>query len=227
MAVKSIAYAPRVTWDNLPGRPTTFPPSAHTHAWGEVTGKPSTYPPASHTHPWGEITGAPASYPPSAHTHGWTDITGKPATYPPSAHTHFWTDITDRPTIPAATPLATTAARALGTAAVGTSTNAAREDHVHPLPAGRMEFIGNFSVAEQTLLALGLGMKRMTLTVQGVTMADMGKLMVVPNGVPTAGCELQNAYPVAANSVSIGYFTPALGLAASYALPGALFRIVT
>lgn len=127
----------------------------------------------------------------------------------------------------AATPLATTAARALGTAAVGTSANAAREDHVHPLPPGRMEFIGNFSVAEQTLIALGLGMKRMTLTVQGVTMADMGKLMVVPNGVPTAGCELQNAYPVAANSVSIGYFTPALGLAASYALPGALYRIVT
>lgn len=204
MAVKSIAYAPRVTWDNLPGRPTTFSPSAHTHAWGE-------------------ITGTPASYPPSAHTHGWTDITGKPATYPPSTHTHFWADITDRPTIPAATPLATTAARALGTAAVGTSANAAREDHVHPLPPGLAQFIGNVTVAETTLLALGLGMKRMVVTLNGVVATD--RLTFAPTGLATAGCEAVNVYASAANQVTVSYFTPALGLAASYSIPLAVYRI--
>lgn len=30
------------SWDEIEGRPTTFPPSAHTHAWGDITGKPTT-----------------------------------------------------------------------------------------------------------------------------------------------------------------------------------------
>lgn len=59
-----------------------------TVAWVDVTGKPSTYPPSAHTHPWGQITGTPATYPPSTHTHTWGQIVDPPATYPPSAHTH-------------------------------------------------------------------------------------------------------------------------------------------
>lgn len=223
MTLRSMGISARVTWDNLPGRPTAFPPSPHTHAWGDVAGKPSTYPPASHTHPWGEITGAPASYPPSAHTHGWTDITGKPATYPPATHTHAWADITDRPTIPAATPLGSATPRALGTANAGTATNAAREDHVHPLPAGRLELIGTVTVSETTLLALGLGMKRMALTLAGVNPAD--RLVFVPTGLATAGCEAVNVYASSANQVTVSYFTPALGLAASYSIPIAVYRI--
>lgn len=50
MAVKTPGYAPRVTWDTLPGKPTTFPPAAHTHAWGDITGKPTTFAPSAHTH---------------------------------------------------------------------------------------------------------------------------------------------------------------------------------
>lgn len=96
---------------------------------------------------------------------------------------------------------------------------------MHPLPSGRLVFVGNVVVTETTLLALGLGMKRMTLPLSGITTADMGKLLVVPNGTATTGCEVQNAYPVAANSISVGYFTPALGLAATYSIPVSVYRI--
>ena len=90
---------------------------------------------------------------------------------------------------------------------------------------GRLTLIGNVTVTETTLLSLALGMKRMTLSLTGIATADMGKLVVIPNGTSTTGCEVQNAYPVAANSVSIGYFTPALGLGATYTIPVSVYRI--
>ena len=61
-------------WDNIPDKPSTFPPSSHTHDdryytkaqlqtsgqssvhWNNITNKPSTYPPSSHTHTISEIT---------------------------------------------------------------------------------------------------------------------------------------------------------------------------
>lgn len=241
--LRSLGIGIRVTWASLPGKPAvfppaphthpwsdlmgvpaSFPPAAHTHAWGDITAKPVTFPPASHTHPWSDITATPATYPPSSHTHAWSEITGKPTTFAPSAHTHLWADITDRPTIPAVTPLGTTAALALAaTASAGSSTSAAREDHVHPLPSGRLTLIGTVTVAETTLLALGLGMKRMALTLAGVATSD--RLVFVPTGVPTAGCEAVNAYVSAANQVTIAYFTPALGLGVAYSIPIAVYRI--
>ncbi len=243
--LRSLGIGVRVTWANLTGKPavfapaphthayadltgvpTSFAPSAHTHAWSDIAGKPNLFPPSAHTHLWADITDKPVTFPPSAHSHAWGEITGKPATFAPSAHTHLWADITDRPTIPAATPLGIATPKALGTAAPGTSANAAHEDHVHPLPPGLLQLVGSVVVTETTLLALGLGMKRMTLTLAGITSADMGKLIVVPNGAATTGCEVQNAYPTAtAGQVSIGYFTPALGLAATYSIPVSVYRI--
>lgn len=117
-----LGFITGVAWGDITGKPSTFPPSAHTHPWTEITGKPTTFPPESHTHtksqitdfahthPWSEITGKPTTFTPSAHTHvkaditdfahthTWGEITGKPTTFTPSAHTHVWADITDRPT---------------------------------------------------------------------------------------------------------------------------------
>lgn len=101
--------------------------------------------------------------------------------------------------------------------------NAAREDHVHPLPPGLAQFIGNVTVAETTLLALGLGMKRMVVTLNGVVATD--RLTFAPTGLATAGCEAVNVYASAANQVTVSYFTPALGLATSYSIPLAVYRI--
>jgi hypothetical protein len=122
-----------------------------------------------------------------------------------------------------ATPLGTTAPRALGTATPGTSANAAREDHVHPLPSGRWELIGTLTVTENLIIALSVGMKRMTLPLAGVAATD--RLIAIPTGAPSTGCEVVNAYPAAAGSVSIGYYTPTLGALTSYSIPIAVYRI--
>ncbi len=124
-----------------------------------------------------------------------------------------------------ATPLGGATPQPLGTASAGSSANASREDHVHALPSGRLALVGNVTVTETLLLSLALGMKRMTLPLAGITMADMGKLVAVPNGAATTGCELQNAYPASAGNVSIGYYTPLLGVGATYSIPVSIYRI--
>lgn len=235
-------------WAQITGKPASFPPSAHTHGWAEITGKPTTYPPDAHTHPWDQITQRPATYPPSAHTHLWADITDKPATYPPSAHTHAIADVTGLQTaldgkavvshthtiaqvtglqaaldakaaVGAATP------KALGTANAGTSANASREDHVHPLPLGLTQFIGNVTVTEQAIVNVGLGMKRMTLPLPGVIKDE--PLTFAPVSLATTGCEAVNVYAIANNQVTVSYYTPALGLLGlnGYSIPLAVFRI--
>ena len=40
------------------------------YAWADITGKPSSYPPSSHTHTVSQITDFPSTMPPSSHTHG-------------------------------------------------------------------------------------------------------------------------------------------------------------
>ena len=59
-ALKALIDTDTKDWASITGKPTTFPPSSHTHAWSEITGKPSSFTPASHTHAWSEITGKPS-----------------------------------------------------------------------------------------------------------------------------------------------------------------------
>lgn len=101
-----------MAWAEITGKPSTFPPSSHSHSWSEVTGKPSTFAPSTHTHDdryytksqvdsslagkassshshsWSQITSKPSTFPPSGHNHSWSEITGKPSTFSPSTHTH-------------------------------------------------------------------------------------------------------------------------------------------
>lgn len=56
-------------------------------AWNQVAGKPETFPPTQHTHPASEVTGLPA-------TPTWSTLTGKPNTFPPSTHSHAISDVT-------------------------------------------------------------------------------------------------------------------------------------
>jgi hypothetical protein len=88
-----------VDWTAITGRPSLFPPSAHTHSATEITA--GTFPlgvqiPANQLAtgpggtaisagvllPWSQVTGAPATFPPAAHTQAWSTITGVPATLP-------------------------------------------------------------------------------------------------------------------------------------------------
>ena len=37
----TLVAAASVAWDNVTGKPDTYPPGAHTHPWDQVTGKPT------------------------------------------------------------------------------------------------------------------------------------------------------------------------------------------
>lgn len=164
--------------------------------WDTLPGKPISFTPAPHTHAWGDVTGKPTSFLPSAHTHAWGEITGKPSLYPPSAHTHLWADVTDKPsTYPPAT-------------------------HSH---AGLLTYLGDINVTETLLISLAVGMKRKTFPLAGVGATD--KLQLAASGAPTTGCEAVNAYPASAGNVSIGYYTPLLGIGATYSIPVSVYRI--
>lgn len=176
MTLRTPWIGPRVTWSTLPDRPSTFPPSPHTH-------------------PWGDLTAVPASFPPAAHTHVWADVTGKPTSYPPSTHTHSYNDLTDKPTIP-----------------------------VVPT-GGRLIYIGDVTVAETLLLALGAGTRRKTLALAGVLATD--RLMYASITPCAAGCEAVNVYAASAGQVIVAYSTPALGIGAIVNIPIAVYRVTT
>ena len=55
--------AESVAWDGITGKPSTFPPSTHSHAYADITGKPSTFPPSTHTHTKSQISDFPTSLP--------------------------------------------------------------------------------------------------------------------------------------------------------------------
>lgn len=115
-----------MTWNTLPGKPNSFPPSAHQHSYSEITNTPSIpepttvsqtlttgteigavngvklYAPEAPATTWSAITGKPDTFPPATHQHSYNSLTGKPDTFTPSAHQHLYSDITDPPTIPEA-----------------------------------------------------------------------------------------------------------------------------
>ena len=64
------------SWDELTGKPTEFPPEAHTQGWDTITGKPADFPPSAHGHAWDDVTGKPTEFPPEAHTHGQDEVDG-------------------------------------------------------------------------------------------------------------------------------------------------------
>lgn len=95
---------------------------ATTGAYADLKGKPSSYPPSQHTHTLSQVTDAGTaarlnapvsgnagsgevvkgddsrlsdSRPPASHQHSWSEVTGKPSSYPPSQHTHTLSQLTD------------------------------------------------------------------------------------------------------------------------------------
>ena len=50
-----------VEWTTVLNKPTSFPPSAHTHPWAGITDVPATFPPAPHVHSIANITGLQAA----------------------------------------------------------------------------------------------------------------------------------------------------------------------
>lgn len=77
-----------LAWAKLTGVPSTFTPSAHTHAPADITGFGAAggYLRSSGS-AWVRVSGV-----------AWSDLTGVPGTFTPSAHTHPWSEITATPT---------------------------------------------------------------------------------------------------------------------------------
>lgn len=121
------------------------------------------------------------------------------------------------PVAATATPLAA------GTAAVGTGTAYAREDHRHPLQAGTLTQVGNVTATETLLVSLSLGVRRLAVTLTGITTTD--KLLFTPNGTPTAGCEAINVTATATNQITVSMILPVLGIGATYSVPISVWRI--
>ena len=46
-----------VEWTTVLNKPTSFPPSAHTHFWSDITDKPTEFTPVSHNHTISQVTG--------------------------------------------------------------------------------------------------------------------------------------------------------------------------
>lgn len=179
--------------------------------WDALPGKPSAFVPAAHTHGWADITGKPSAFPPSAHTHAYGELTGIPSTFAPSAHTHAYSSLTG---IPAT----------FAPAAHTHSYNDLTDKPTIPT-AGRLELVGTLNFSETLLVGLAVGMKRRTVAMTGVTTTD--RLVFVPTAAPTTGCEVINVYPASAGNISVGYYTPLLGIGASYSMPIAVYRITT
>lgn len=98
------------TWANLTGKPTTFPPSSHTHddryyTETEINTKLTAKANSSHKHVKADITDFPTSMPASdvpawakassKPSYSWPEISGKPGSFTPSAHTHTIANITN------------------------------------------------------------------------------------------------------------------------------------
>lgn len=88
-----------ITWDTVTGKPTTFPPSAHTHVVADTTGLQTALDgkaAASHTHVVADTTGLQTALDGKAatsHTHVKTDITDFAHTHPISEVTNLQTSL--------------------------------------------------------------------------------------------------------------------------------------
>ena len=116
-SAKSVKYATSagsanaVAWGNITGKPSTYPPSAHTHTKSQISDFPSSLP-ASDVYAWAKAKSKPsyskseiglgnvdntadsaksvkyATSAGSANSVAWGSVTGKPSTFTPSSHTH-------------------------------------------------------------------------------------------------------------------------------------------
>ncbi|QNM45651.1 hypothetical protein DUT88_12935 [Shouchella clausii] len=65
-----------------------------TVAWADVTGKPSTFPPSTHTHTIAQVDDLQTELDSKLESVAWGDVGSKPSTFPPAPHTHAIADVT-------------------------------------------------------------------------------------------------------------------------------------
>lgn len=72
-------------YSSLTEKPTSFPPSTHSHTKSQITDMPTSMP-ASDVPDWAKATAKPS--------YTWDEVNGKPTSFSPSTHTHAISNIT-------------------------------------------------------------------------------------------------------------------------------------
>lgn len=76
----------------------------HGHTWNQIEGKPATFPAAAHNHAWNDVQNKPATFPPSGHSHSANDLPSASLTQ--RGITQLTSSVSSTSTTMAATPAA-------------------------------------------------------------------------------------------------------------------------
>ena len=117
--IVTLENEPAPAWTEVTGKPTSFPPSPHSHAIADVSGLQAeldAIPPAyddaalsgrvtaleeAPAPSWDDVTGKPTTFTPSTHEHSIAEVSGLSTALDGKAaasHTHAWADVTGKPT---------------------------------------------------------------------------------------------------------------------------------
>jgi hypothetical protein len=115
MTWTEIGSAGSVTWSEVSGKPSTFPPSPHNHDGQYVKTETDPTVPAhvkgitqadidgwnasgsGGASTWDELTGKPTEFPPESHTHEIDDVNGLQGALDAAGGTPAWDDVTGKP----------------------------------------------------------------------------------------------------------------------------------
>lgn len=95
------------------------------------------------------------------------------------------------------------------------------------LPAGSivggLVLLGTYSVGETGLVTVGIAVRRYSVAIAGLLLTD--RLVAVINGIPQNG-SLQDVYPSAVGTASVGVLIPVLGVATTVTIPIVLYKVI-
>jgi hypothetical protein len=94
-----------LSWSTLAGKPSTFPPEAHTQSLSTLTQSSAA---AGQVATWNGTAWVPQSPSQGGGVSSWNDLADKPSTFTPSTHTHAAADITSGTLAIARIPTGTT-----------------------------------------------------------------------------------------------------------------------
>jgi hypothetical protein len=98
--IKTIQGGNSADWSAITNKPSTFPPSAHSHLISEVSNLQTTLDGKSntgHTHAISDVSNLQTilnGKSDTTHTHAYSSLTSIPTSFTPSAHSHVATDVT-------------------------------------------------------------------------------------------------------------------------------------